>query len=310
MQVLKYINILTAIILVSSCDDQIYPELNDAPEILVVDAWVNDKPEDQVIRLTRTQPYFDNSESNGVSGAEVYLTDNEGTRFDFVDSGSGDYVWSYTTEVFGTTGNSYRLTVNTGGETFTATSVKNRVPTVDSVTFKFENKIDFGQEDEYYLGEFWSRDLEGFGDTYWIKSFKNEEYLGKPSEINIAWDAGFSEGGAIDGLIFIPPIRDAVNPFDEKEDTEGEFYSPFADGDSLYVEVHSITPAAHSFLSELRIQTDRPGGFAALFDTPLSNIPTNIENTTSDELVVGFFCMSSVEGNGNRLDISQVPKEE
>ncbi|MEO9966061.1 MAG: DUF4249 domain-containing protein [Reichenbachiella sp.] len=310
MKALKYINILFVIALISSCDDQIYPELDDAPEILVVDAWVTDKPEDQVISLTRTQPYFDNSESSGVTGAEVYLTDNEGVRFDFVETTNGDYVWPYATETFGTVGNAYQLTVNVGGDTFTATSIKNRVPTVDSVTFKFENSLNFGEEDEFYLGEFWSRDIEGFGDTYWIKSFKNEEFLGKPSEINIAWDAGFSAGGAIDGLIFIPPIRDAVNPFDEKEGEEDVFVSPFDDGDSLYVELHSITPAAHNFLNELRIQTDRPGGFAALFDTPLSNIPTNIENSTSDALVVGFFCVSSVEGNGARLDVSQVPKEE
>lgn len=310
MKIIKYISILFVIISISSCDDQIFPDLDDAPEILVIDAWVNDKPEDQVIKLTRSQPYFDNSASAGLSGAEVFLTDNEGVRFDFLDAGNGSYVWTYATQPFGTTGNSYELTVNVGGDTYTSSSKKNRVPTVDSVTFKFETEIGFGQEDEFYLGEFWSRDLEGPGDTYWIKSFKNESFLGKPSEINLAWDAGFSAGGAIDGLIFIPPIRDAINPFDEKEENEDEFYSPFEDGDSLYVEVHSITPAAHNFLTELRIQTDRPGGFASLFDTPLSNIPTNIENTTSEEPVLGFFCVSSVEGNGKRLDISQVPKEE
>jgi len=309
MKTLKYITILLAVVWISSCDDQIYPELNDAPEIVVIDAWVNDKPEDQIINVTRSQPYFDNSESNGVAGAEVYIVDNEGTRFDFTETENGAYVWPYTSETFGTIGNSYQLTVNVNGQTYTSTSELNRVPLVDSVTFKFEKKDNFIQED-YYLGEFWSRDPEGLGDTYWIKSYKNSEFLSKPGEINIAWDAGFSAGGAIDGLIFIPPIRDAVNPIDEKEGEKDVFASPFADDDSLYVEIYSITHAAHSFLNQLSIQTNRPGGFAALFDTPLSNIPTNIKNTTSDELVLGFFCTSAVEGNGKRLDISQVLKED
>lgn len=310
MKALKYINILIVGIVIMSCDDQIYPELNDAPEVVVVDAWVNNKPEDQVIKVTKTQPYFDNSESVGVTGAEVYIVDNEGTRFDFVESTNGAYVWSYSAEAFGTVGNSYTLTVVAEGNTYTSVSELNRVPTVDSVTFRCELETAFGTEEEFYIGEFWSRDPEGTGDTYWIKSFKNEQYLAKPSEINIAWDAGFSAGGAIDGLIFIPPIRDAVNPFDEDPNEEDSFLSPYEDGDSLYVEVHSITHAAHNFLTQLSIQTDRPGGFAALFDTPLSNVPTNIVNTTSDDLALGFFCVSAVEGNGKRLDISQVPKEE
>ena len=293
----------------SACDDQIYPELNDAPEILVVDAWVNNKPEDQVINVTWSQPYFDNTQSAGVSGAEVYIVDNEGTRFDFAETENGSYVWQYTTETFGTIGNSYTLTVSAEGNTFTSTSKLNRVPTVDSVTFRFESDLGFGTVDEWYLGEFWSRDPEGMNDTYWIKSYKNGEFLEKPSEINLAWDAGFSQGGAIDGLIFIPPIRDAVNPYDEDPEEADSFLSPYEDGDSLYVEIHSITAAAHSFLGQLSTQTNRPGGFAALFDTPLSNIPTNITNTTSDELVLGFFCVSAVEGNGKRLDVSQVPKE-
>ncbi|WP_420580517.1 DUF4249 family protein [Reichenbachiella sp.] len=310
MKAFKYINTLILGIVFMSCDDQIYPELNDAPEVIVIDAWVNNKPENQIIKVTKTQPYFDNSESVGVPGAEVYITDNEGNRFDFAESNNGAYVWLYTTETFGTIGNTYTLTVNAEGSTYTSTSKLNRVPTVDSVTFRYELETAFGTEEEFYLGEFWSRDLEGAGDTYWIKSFKNGEYLAKPQEINIAWDAGFSAGGAIDGLIFIPPIRDAVNPFDEDPNEEDSFLSPYEDGDSLYVELHSITHAAHDFLSQLSIQTNRPGGFAALFDTPLSNVPTNIVNTTSDGLALGFFCLSAVEGNGKRLDISQVPKEE
>lgn len=306
MKTLKQIFILTTVVWFSSCDDQIYPELEDAPEIVVIDAWINNKAEDQIVNVTRTQPYFENTESKGIAGAEVFIIDNEGTRFDFVEGDNGAYTWAYTTETFGAVGNSYTLTVNVEGKTYTSTSAMNRVPAVDSVTFEFNEKDTFIQED-YYLAQFWSRDPVGFGDTYWIKSYKNEEFLSKPGEINIAWDAGFSAGGAIDGLIFIPPIRESINPYDEKEDEEDVFVSPFSDGDSIYVEIYSITHAAHNFLGQLGVQTDRPGGFAALFDTPLSNIPTNITNTTDDELVLGFFCVSAVEGNGARLDTSKVP---
>jgi len=307
MKLLKYINITLTLLFLIGCDDQILPELNDAETVLVIDALVNDKFEDQIIKVSRTQPYFDNSQIDGVEGAEVFITDDTGTRFDFVDTGAGTYTWiPPTADGFGQIGDKYELTVIADGDIFKAESEKNRVPIVDSISFEW-HEADFGLPDSY-TGQFWSRDLEGTGDTYWIKAFKNEQFLSKPSEINIAWDAGFSEGGEIDNLIFIPPIRDAVNPFDNDPDKDNSFLSPYKDGDSLYVEIHSITHAAHAYFNELRIQTDRPGGFAELFATPLSNISTNITNTTSNNTVLGFFCVSAVEGNGKILDISTVPK--
>ncbi|MEP2024520.1 MAG: DUF4249 domain-containing protein [Reichenbachiella sp.] len=302
----KYL-ILAAFSILCACDDQIYPDLDDAPEVLVVDAWIDDLMKDQVVKLSMTQPYFQSSETKSVSGAQVYITDNEGNRFDFVEEGSGNYVWSPVSDPFGTIGDSYELTVISGEDTFKATSMKNRVPTVDSITFEYNEDKIFGTVETYYSAELWVTDLVGEGDIYWIKTFKNEEFLNKPSEISLAWDAGFNKSAPFDGDTFIPPIRSSINP--EDYDDNDEFISPYADGDSVYVELHAITEAARNFLSEVQIQTNREGGFGALFATPLSNVPTNIINETSDKLVVGFFSVSSVETNGNRLDVSQVPKE-
>lgn len=303
----KYL-ILTLASLYYSCDDQIYPELDDAPEVLVVDAWIDDVMRDQVINLSMTRPYFESAETSPVTGAEVYIVDNDGVRFDFVDDGNGEYVWTPTAAAFGTIGNSYDLYVISGGDTFRATSMKNRVPKVDSITFNYNVDKAFGLEEIYYSAELWAKDLVGQGDVYWIKTFKNDLFLNKPSEISLAWDAGFNKSAPFDGDTFIPPIRESINPVDFDDDDE--FISPYVDGDSVYVELHGITEAARNFLYEVQIQTNREGGFGALFATPLSNVPTNITNQTSDRLVVGFFCVSSVETNGARLDESQVPKEE
>ncbi|SMD34884.1 protein of unknown function [Reichenbachiella faecimaris] len=302
----KYL-ILSAFGILSACDDQIYPELDDAPEVLVVDAWIDDLMQDQVVTLSMTQPYFESSETKPVTGAEVYITDNDGNRFDFIDEGVGQYVWSPMTDGFGIIGNTYELTVVSRGDTFKATSMKNRVPKVDSITFEYNEDKIFGTVETYYSAELWVTDLIGEGDIYWIKTFKNEEFLNKPSEISLAWDAGFNKSAPFDGDPFIPPIRSSINP--EDYDDNDEFISPYADGDSVYVELHAITESARNFLSEVQIQTNREGGFGALFATPLSNVPTNIKNETSDRLVVGFFSVSSVETNGNKLDVSQVPKE-
>ena len=60
---MKNLFILTAILfsigMNISCDDQIYPELQNSAPFLIVDAWINDKPDPQIIRLASSVPYFD-----------------------------------------------------------------------------------------------------------------------------------------------------------------------------------------------------------------------------------------------------------
>src|SRR5690606_17529707 len=64
-----------------SCETVIDPTLQTAEPILVVDAWVNNKPEPQVIKLTKTQPYFDQSLPPGVSGAQVIVAGSDGSEY-------------------------------------------------------------------------------------------------------------------------------------------------------------------------------------------------------------------------------------
>lgn len=290
-----------------ACEDTIFPELTPVEPVTVVDAFINDKSEAQVIRVTRTQPFFNVSEPPSISGAEVMITDDEGNVFLFEESETpGEYVWNPTSDnsQFGKIGNTYRLEVVTEKATYTATAPMNRVPEIDSITFRYEEGDNFFPEG--YYAEFFARDPVGPGDTYWIRAYKNEEFLNKPSEINTAFDAGFTEGGNVDGLVFIFPIRDAINPLDEKEDDD-EFLPPYLPGDSVYVEILSISEETFDFLNEVRIQTDRPGGFAELFAVPLANVPTNIVSSNPDEKVQGFFTVSAVSGKGKRLDPDNLP---
>jgi len=265
---------LCMLIILAACEDQIFPELRKAPPILIIDAFLTNQDSLQTIRITQSQSYFDNTTLQGVSGASVIVVNANGSKFNFNEIEQGYYQWDPTIDgPIASEGDSLMLKVTIGDDQFQAMSTMNRIPDIDSVTFRFEEENLFLPDS--YFAEFWSRDLLGAGDTYWIKSYKNGRYLNQPNEINIAFDAGFSEGGNVDGLIFIPPIRDLINPFEQDENDK--FMSPFADGDSVYVEIHSITNETFLFLNEVRIQTDRPGGFAELFATPLSNVRTNIE---------------------------------
>jgi hypothetical protein len=288
--------------LIWSCEDTINPELEQADPVVVVDAWINNKPGRQIIKLTSTQPYFENLVPPGIRNATVRVTDQTTARvYNFVENTSvaGSYEWTPTgNETFGMIGNRYELSVRIGTEEFRATSRMGRVPEVDSVTFSFQEASQFFPAS--YFGEFWATDPAGSGDTYWIKAYKNGVFLKKPGELNVAFDAGFSEGGNFDGVTFITPIRTGVNPNDV--DANDQALPPYKIGDSLHVEIHSITKPAFNFLNEVVIQIDRPGGFSEFFATPLANVGTNIENVRPNgPKAVGFFNTAAVAGNGKRL---------
>jgi Domain of unknown function (DUF4249) len=297
------VGLLAAGALFASCEDVIDPSLRKADPVLVVDAWINNKVEDQVIRLSLSQPYLSDALPPGVSGATVTVS-YDGGSIDFTEDpdNAGVYKWATddatTEEVFGEMGRAYTLTIVVNGQTFQAASKIKRTVAIDSVTFEKDDSPFYPENS--YIGQFWAKEPLGTGDTYWIRTYKNGTLLSKPSEINIAYDAGFSPGGSFDGITFIPPIRD-INPTDVDEDDQP--LSPYEVGDSVYVEVHSITYESFTFLSQVIVQTDRPGGFGELFSTPLANVSTNINSPTPGPLkAVGFFNVSAVEGLGKKLE--------
>ncbi len=275
--------------LFTACEDVVDLDLEEGTVELVVDAWVNTDTIPQVIKLRTTAPYFTNEFTPVVNGAEVVVTDEDGRIFEFTESdNSGDYIWTPAAgERFGEIGKAYSLSIALDGKTYTSNSQLNPTVPVDSITWEFEEES-LGQPEGYYA-QFFGRDQPGLGDTYWIKAYKNGIYLNKPFEINIAYDAGPAAGSEVDGLIFITPIREAINPItDEDEDDE----APYAIGDSIRVEIHSLTPEAFTYLERARIQMTL--GDAALFAEPPANIPTNISSSEDGENPQGFFVVSEV----------------
>ena len=308
-----YIIILSVLIL--SCEDIITPDLPSNEPILVVDAWINNLEKDQVIKLSESQNYLDSSTPIPVVGASVFVYDENQNQFNFTEVDDGEYIWSpdSVTKNIGEVGTKFYLsvTLQSDGINILSESQLNRTSKIDSVNF-VRGQVPEGS----YYAEFWSREEEGPGDAYWIKSYINGELQTDLQDIITCLDAGASsEGAIIDGIPFIPPIRRAVTKFDS--DDEGNFLSPFMKGDSLYVEIHSVTFEAFDFLNKTAIQINRPGGFSELFAVSLSNVPTNLlvtnisdNSINSNYSVVGFFNVSSVYGMGNTLDEEEIEKIE
>lgn len=282
-----------------SCEDVISPTLEPANPVLVVDAWITNTSATQTIVLTRSQPYFEAVVPPGVLGASVTVTDENGKVFPFTENPGkpGHYEWTPAGADTLRVGGKYQLLITSGGETFQAASYMGRVPKIDSVTFDKDTNVGTGKE--FTRAEFWATDPKGQGDAYWIRTYKNGVPLLKPSEINIAFDAGVSIGGPADGVIFIAPVRRRINANDR--DDKDQLINPIKNGDSVQVQIHSVTVAAFTFINQVSIQTNRPGGFAELFATPLANVSSNILNTNPNgSKAVGFFNTAAVSSAGKR----------
>ena len=302
----KYINQLVFIVLfcasfgLYSCEDVIDVNLAKGEPQLVVDAWITNQPGSQSIKLSITQPYFENSSPVPVLGATVSIEDNNGTVFNFIDADNdGTYIWEPASPdgVMGVLGNNYELSISYNNENYKASTKINRVMPIDSITYEFR-EVELGNPKGYYA-QVYARDLVGKGDCYWIRTYKNGEFLKRGSDINIAYDAGFSSGGNIDGLIFITPIRERINPFYPDPKDKNKTLPPYAIDDSIYVEIYSITEDAFNFFLEVQTTLNNGG----LFATPLTNVRTNIKNTNpaSSKKAVGYFGASAVSSAGVRV---------
>lgn len=360
-------------LLIFSCESEVDPNLDTSLNVLVIDAFLTSNDPTQHINITRSQSYFDSNSPQKVSGATVTITDltePSGPAYVFQEQAER-YTWQSTDMTpLGVIGHQYQLTVELDGSIFTSITTLEDAPPIDSISFRLEEENSF--LDDMIFGEIFATDLVGLNDTYWIKTWKNGELLGKPSEINLAYDAAFSSDPDNDGFQFIQPIRDGINPFEEARN--GDFLSPYqlplvltrsgdtlrykddgsfygiidgnrilfellegiiennrvpedleslpidderfvqlpgnevlVKGDSVYVEIHSISNDAYFFMNQVIIETTREGGFGALFATPLANVSTNIVPNNPSISVVGFFNIATVTSGGARLmDESQV----
>lgn len=283
MRIITALILLIACISFYACEDVIEVELDEADQVYVVDGWISNLDGGQVIQISQSQAYFDNQTPTGITNATVQLRRDDGVILNFEHQGEGFYQMQGMANDLGVAGNTYRLEITIDGLVLTSETAMNRVPVIDSIGVEFRDDQPFSDDGLY--ANFYARDPEGEGDAYWIKTYANGRYLDKATELNIAFDAAFDEGG-VDGLIFITPIRELINQSDDDD-----LIFPYVPGDSIRVEIHSMSVPAFNFMEIARDQiTNSNNGIFAL---PLANALSNI--TASDgSTVLGFFNVADV----------------
>lgn len=277
---ISYIFLL--LLVLSACTTVIKVDVPQGSKFVVVDAFIDDKPQPQKVRLTFTADYFSNQPTPPVLGAGVSLNDLSNNKtYTFTPDNNGNYFY---TPLSGDTmmrvGHQYQLTVSYNGNTYFAFSTLNRTTTIDSV--RFTGNIDptstHGDTGRYHPLLF-ARDAPGATDYYWLKIYKNGQRYELPDGIDISQDAG---GVNTDGQEFDDPVaKYFIYPHD----------SVFHYGQLCTIEVLSVNANTYDYLLQLNLQLTNSQ--AGLFAVTPENVRTNIQQSAGTQKAIGWFNMGS-----------------
>lgn len=277
----------------SSCEDPIDVDSGFQNRQLVVDAWLNNRNEPQTIKLSWSQDYFDNSRPEGVSGALVRVS-SASNNYQFLQGEPGMYTWTpQGSQTLGEIGDQFDLEIQYEGEVIAANTELYRVPEIDSIALVFEEESIAWDGGLY--GELFADDFPGTGDTYLVRTWKNDTLLNRPQELTILYDGTFDGGSGLDGGTFLLPLRRQITPFNDDFEQ-----IPYESGDHIYCELHSISNEAFRFLQIA--QEQMINGDNTIFALPLANARGNIVNLTTGNDVFGVFNIAAISSSEQSVE--------
>jgi hypothetical protein len=282
----KFSVLLPLLILFSACEDVIQIDLDEGSKLYVIDAFVNNLPGKQTIKVVTNDTYFSNRVAPPVSGASVVLKDlTAGTQFVFNDAGNGNYEYNVTgIDTLARINHQYELNVTIEGSTYTSLTTQKRTATIYSITTEYiDDGGGFGPAPAvpYYICQLLALDkVYANTDYYWIKTFRNDTLFSGPGDININIDG---TGGAVtdeslDSTFFSPPSTFLG-------------FKQYYSGNTCKVEIHSIARDTYFFFVQAQAQINNGG----LFATTPENVKTNIVTPAgAPAKAVGWFNMATV----------------
>lgn len=265
MKNIKYIFSIFLFTLLASCEEVVEVDLDTAPPKLVVDASINwvkgTQGNNQTIKLSTTTGYYQEV-IPAVSGAVVFVTNSDGVVFDFIETpGTGEYSCTDFVPVIGET---YTLTIEHEGQTFTAVETLYAVPEITSIV----------QDNE---GGFLGEDVE-------VRFFYQDDPLADNFYM-IRFDAG------------LLPYPD-YNVLEDRFFQGNEMFGVFSDedlepGDILDIKLYGISQRYFNYMQLLL--TISSGGGGGPFQSVPATVRGNLVNQTEDEnFALGYFRLSEV----------------
>ncbi|MEX2590977.1 MAG: DUF4249 domain-containing protein [Chitinophagales bacterium] len=246
-----------------SCEEEVDIDLDNIDPVLVVEALISNAPDKTpYVKLNMSGDYFDNKAPETVSNALVIITEDNLLSDTLMETKPGYYETQNIQA--GKINSDYQLYIKTAnGEIYEADGRLHPVAPLDSLSVFYREETPFSYDEDGYYVTINFQEPAATRDFYRLFF-----YLGKvqydPEELIYASD-DLANGQYIRNIEFSEFV---VFP-----------------GDTVRVEMHSLTEQYYNFLSSL----DENQNSGDLFDTPPSNIQGNISNGA-----FGYFATSAI----------------
>lgn len=125
--------LITGVVFLSSCEKVIDLELKNADPLIVIEGTISNQSENHFVRISKTIPFEQSANFNGVKGAQVTLKSSAGLSIAFTEVTDGIY---RSPRLRGTPGLTYTLDVLVEGKTYSAKSTMPSPVIPDSIGFK------------------------------------------------------------------------------------------------------------------------------------------------------------------------------
>lgn len=273
----RIICILAIITIIAlSCQEEVEIEIdNNLPVKVAVDARITNRNQYQVIKISNSADYFANEPINGVQTANLEIVESGSDRvytFHEVDTIPGSYI---SDEAFaGRVGETYELNFSYQDENYQASAYLDTVPAIDSISYLYEYFNYFGGEGFYQI-KMSATEPEPAGDYYLFNLYVNDSLYNNKLRLTT-----YSDDVIINGK----PLINIDLYFLPQEEIK-------LDTNLIRVEMLSISREEYMFIIAFLTETF---GNGSLFSGPPADIPTNIQNLTSDNSGLGFFSASSI----------------
>lgn len=266
MKTKKALYFLLALVGFSACEKIVEVDFPSDEPKLVIESQITNKRDLWKVKLSLSQPYFDQDSADDISNAFVNISGTDGSNVDLVYSDTGIFVSSDSLQC--AVGETYTLTVVYKNKTYTATEkLANGFPIDLMLSFFLPSTNGFVESGYYIFIQGKENDYKG--DSYLWKFYRNDtlkedfgllaenDEFGPVSYFNASIDPDDPLSGLANNII-PRPFPFLVEP-----------------GDTVRLEQYNLDPTYYQFLFEVQSQLGRSG---TPFDPPPANPNNNISN--------------------------------
>jgi hypothetical protein len=252
--------VLLLLLPAAACKKVIHVALNDADPQIVITGDVTNATGPYIVNITKSINVDGDNNFPPVQGAQIIITGSDGTRDSLKETTPGSY--ATTGSWTGKSGNSYTLSVTTGGKQYTATSTMPPMVPLDSVGFNHDQSR-FGNKKTQIGAIPYYQDPAGVANYYqFTENINGVNYTDKV----FATSDRLSDGRYMNRWLNSDTTLQA--------------------GDHLVLSMYSIDKNVYTYLSTLNNVSDA-GNFSSV--TP-SNPTSNISNGA-----LGYFSAHTIQ---------------